>query len=259
MAPRRPRRAPARLTPTVLLLVLAAVAFVLAGRAGWLPGPLAELAEGVAVELGLPPAEQPQQPAPRQPAPGRPGPQAPLDFAAVERDLASVRVEPERRAGYDREAWPHWLTADGSCLTARERVLEAESLERVRKTPDGCGIVGGRWLDLYTQETYTEPAALDIDHLVALQEAHDSGGHAWSRERRAEFANDLSDPRTLIAVGAAVNRAKGAKGPEEWLPPDPAYRCRFVADWVSVKARWGLSMDESERVAIGNILADCRR
>lgn len=69
----------------------------------------------------------------------------------------------------------------------------------------------------------------------------------------------VADPCTLIAVSCSANRPKGADGPEEWLPPDPAYRCRYIADWIAVKARWQLSMDESKRVAVGNIVADCRR
>ena len=72
-------------------------------------------------------------------------------------------------------------------------------------------------------------------------------------------ARDLGDPRTLVAVPREANRAKSAQGPEDWLPPDPAHRCRYVADWVAVKARWGLAMDERERVAVGDRLAACAR
>ena len=92
---------------------------------------------------------------------------------------------------------------------------------------------------------------------MPLQEAHDSGEHARDRERRAAYVNDLSDPRTLIAVMAGANRAKLAQGSEDWLPPDPAHRCRYAADWVAVKARRDLAMDERERVSVGNLLAAC--
>lgn len=92
---------------------------------------------------------------------------------------------------------------------------------------------------------------------MSLAEAHRSGGYAWSGERRAAFANDLADPRALIAVSASVNRSKGEQGPEEWLPPNAAYRCRYVADWMAVKVRWSLSMDERENVAVGNLLWGC--
>ena len=58
-------------------------------------------------------------------------------------------------------------------------------------------------------------------------------------------------------MSASANRAKGDQGPEDWLPPETGYRCRYVADWVAVKARWSLSMDERERVTVGNILQAC--
>ena len=189
---------------------------------------------------------------PRAPA----GPAVDLGRAAVLLD--TIAVEPEHRRGYDRDAWPHWLDRDGDCLNTREAVLVAESLEAVRRSVDGCGVVSGRWRDPYTGEVFTNPGDLDIDHRVALQEAHDSGGHAWDRARRAAYANDLDDPDTLVAVSAAANRAKGAKGPEEWLPPDSSALCRYVAGWIAVKARWDLSMDERERITVANILANCR-
>jgi hypothetical protein len=185
------------------------------------------------------------------------GPAAAAALAEARGALARIRVEPERRAGYRREDWPHWIDVDGNCLTAREEVLVAESDPPARLSADRCTVVGGRWIDPYTGQVITDPRLVDIDHVVALQEAHDSGGHAWPRERRAAYANDLGDPRSLVAASREANRAKGAKGPEEWLPPDPDARCRYVVDWILIKARWELSMDESERVAVGNNLADC--
>lgn len=58
-------------------------------------------------------------------------------------------------------------------------------------------------------------------------------------------------------MSASANRAKGDQGPEEWLPPVVTYHCRYVADWVAVKVRWSLSMDERERVTVGNLLRGC--
>lgn len=182
-----------------------------------------------------------------------------FDFVETAALLDQIRVEPEHRRGYDREAWPHWNDADGDCLHAREEVLVAESVDNAKLSADGCSVRSGLWHDIYTGETFRNPSDLDVDHVVALQEAHDSGGWNWSRTRRAAFANDLEDPRTLVAVSAAANRSKAAYGPEEWLPPDPSSHCTYVADWIAVKARWGLTMDESERVAVGNILNDCQQ
>jgi len=195
----------------------------------------------------------------RPPAPRpAPTPDNRIDYARVQAQLDNIRVEPEVRGGYVREDWPHWLDLDSNCLNAREEVLIRDSAEPVKRSPNGCSVLSGVWHDSYTGETFTDPRKLDIDHRIPLEEAHGSGGHDWPRERRAAFANDLTDPLTLVAVSAAANRAKGAKGPEEWLPPRQEHICTYIADWIAVKARWQLSMDERERVTVGNILVDCR-
>ncbi|MEY2966404.1 MAG: hypothetical protein RLY50_454, partial [Actinomycetota bacterium] len=125
-------------------------------------------------------------------------------------------------------------------------MLIAESLSRAQVDPFGCKVIEGDWYSPYDGLTHTDPAELDIDHVVPLKEAWDSGAHSWSAARRRAFANDLSDPRSLIAVTSAVNRSKGDKDPSNWLPPNRADWCRYIADWVAVKARWGLTMDKSE-------------
>ena len=56
---------------------------------------------------------------------------------------------------------------------------------------------------------FTDASLLDIDHLVPLKEAHESGGFDWDADRRRDYANDLSDPNTLIAVARGLNRQKG--------------------------------------------------
>ncbi|TNC59263.1 GmrSD restriction endonuclease domain-containing protein [Rubellimicrobium roseum] len=185
-----------------------------------------------------------------------------MDKAAVVQTIAlldRVRIEPERLRRYDRSAWPYWRNDYSDCQDARQEVLVAESIEQVRLSANGCRVETGLWRDAYTGETTRDPTRLDVDHMVPLAEAYRSGGRDWSTERRAAFANDTEDSRTLIAVSASANRAKGDQGPEDWLPPEAAYRCRYVANWVTVKVRWSLSMDERERVTVGNLLQDCAR
>ncbi|MCM8737071.1 HNH endonuclease family protein [Azospirillum sp. A1-3] len=181
-----------------------------------------------------------------------------IDYADVARQLDGIRVEPEKRRGYQREDWPHWLALEGGCLNAREKVLIRDSRRPATLDAKGCGVKSGDWLDPYTGERYTDPQMVDIDHRVPLEEAYASGGYDWSREKRAAYANDTSDPLTLLVSSREANRAKGSKGPEDWLPPKRDGICLYVADWILVKARWNLSMDERERVTVGNILNDCR-
>lgn len=241
------QRARRRLTPGALLVALA----VLAGAA------LLERLDLVppgTVERLL--GREPARPAYRIP-PVPPDAER-VDVAQVEGWLARVPMVAEKRRGYRREDWPHWLDLDGDCRDTRTEVLIRDSLSPVQMSSDGCRVLRGRWRDPYTGEEYRDPTDLDIDHRVPLDEAHDSGGHAWDRDRRAAYANDLSDRRTLLAVSAVSNRTKGAKGPDAWLPPDHTQVCRYVADWVAVKLRWQLTVDARERAAIDTVLTGCR-
>ena len=85
-------------------------------------------------------------------------------------------------------------------------------------------MVSGSWLGAYSGDVFTDASKLDIDQLVPLKEAHESGGYAWDAARRRDYANDLSDPNTLIAVDRGLNRQKGAGDPSEWLPSNQSYQ-----------------------------------
>jgi len=166
--------------------------------------------------------------------------------------LDTIPVLLERQAGYDRDLFPTWSRAGDPGCDVRDVVLIAESRTPVDRRPP-CTIVSGTWVSAYDGATATSPSAVEIDHVVALKEAWDSGAWAWPAERRVAYANDLSDPRTLIAVSGSSNSAKGDKDPSNWLPRGDDV-CRFLADWVAVKARWGLAMDPSEWGRVKNQL-----
>ena len=120
-----------------------------------------------------------------------------------------------------------------------------------------CRVEAGRWLDPYTGNAFTDPGDLDVDHLVPLANAHRSGGWAWSAERKRQFANRLGDAAHLIAVTASANRQKGAKGPEEWRPPDTSYWCEYATAWARVKRAWGLTATPAEAIALREMLRTC--
>ncbi|MBY8854018.1 HNH endonuclease family protein, partial [Saccharothrix sp. MB29] len=82
------------------------------------------------------------------------------------------------------------------------------------------------------------PRSLDIDHMVPLAEAWDSGAFDWTPDRHQRYANDLDEPATLVAVTARSNRGKADKDPAAWLPPHEPAVCRYITDWVAVKTRW---------------------
>ena len=168
--------------------------------------------------------------------------------------LQGIVVERERPAGYSRALFEHWRDVDGDGCDSRDQVLKRDSVSLPQVDPIDCNVVAGDWVSPYDGARWSDPSRIDIDHVVALKEAWDSGAWAWSAAQRQKFANDLSDPRSLIAVTAGVNRSKSDKDPSNWIPPRQGAVCTYVAQWVAIKARWKLSMDESEWGRVRNIL-----
>ncbi len=119
----------------------------------------------------------------------------------------------------------------------------------------GCDIRVGRWASYYDRKRVRLSTNLDIDHMVPLAEAWDSGAKKWSADTRSRFANDLGDSRSLVAVTASANRSKSDRDPADWMP---AYgRCRYVRQWVAVKIRWSLKVNTAEKRAIVRRVANC--
>ena len=130
---------------------------------------------------------------------------------------------PTNLPAYDRNDWGSWTDADGDCQDTRQEVLIAEGVNLTYADANQCRVASGEWTGAYTGQTFTDPGDLDIDHMVPLRNAHNSGGSDWDQARRRVYYNDLSKPEHLIAVSASANRSKGARGPEDWKPSDSSY------------------------------------
>lgn len=215
--------------------------------------PLIALAGGCATTGSDGSAEQ----AGYQPPPVAAGPGAsngarvdlPMDAA-----INQLRVAPPVTSGYEREKFVHWVDADHDCQDTRTEVLIEESTV---KATGKCTVTGGHWVSAYDGEQTTSPHAFDIDHFVPLGEAWASGADKWDPHEREAYANDLGDPRDLVAVTAASNRSKGDQDPAHWLPPKESFRCNYTADWVAVKTRWSLAIDTAEKKTLLQYAAKC--
>ena len=168
--------------------------------------------------------------------------------------LQTIRVENEYQVGYNRALFDHWRDIDGDGCDSRDQVLKRDSISLPQVDPVNCNVVAGDWVSPYDGAKWSNPSDIDIDHVVALKEAWDSGAWAWSAAQRKAFANDTSDSRTLLAVTDSVNQSKSDKDPSNWLPPLQSYTCTYLGNWIAVKVRWGLSMDSSEYGRIKNLL-----
>jgi len=168
--------------------------------------------------------------------------------------VADLPVAAEVRTGYSRDLFPHWIDADGDGCSTRNEVLISEADDPVT-VGSGCALSGGRWFSYYDGVSQTVSSNLDIDHMVPLAEAWDSGARSWTTATRRLFANDLGDHRALVAVTGSVNRSKGDQDPREWLPAREV--CRYVKEWVAVKHRWRLTVDADEKAALQSLAAGC--
>jgi hypothetical protein len=194
-------------------------------------------------------------PAVAEPIPG-PGWGHPDGPVSLRQALAELPVAAESRAGYKRSSFRHWIDEDGDGCSTRAEVLIAEARTAPQVGP-GCTITGGTWFSYYDNATVTNARSLDIDHMVPLAEAFDSGASQWPAERRRAYANDLGAERSLVAVTAKSNRSKADRDPAQWWVPSGDASCTYLADWTATKRRWGLTIDPAERDALLERAAGC--
>lgn len=114
----------------------------------------------------------------------------------------------------------------------REDILARDLTDVAYVTRNGCKVKSGVLNDPYTGKVIhftrgqNTSAAVQIDHVVALQNAWQSGAKDWNARKRMQFAND---PYNLLAVDGPANQGKGSASAAYWLPTNASYRCDYVA------------------------------
>lgn len=186
-------------------------------------------------------------------APGAPAGGSDLSLAQA---IAKIPDGAEERTGYERDSFHLWVDADKDGCDTRKEVLIAEAVKAPEKGAR-CALTGGEWLSYYDEVSVDAATKLDIDHVVPLAEAWDSGASKWDAERREQYANDLTADRSLVAVTARTNRQKADRDPADWLPPAASAQCTYGADWVGTKLRWKLTVDAKERTALEKLAKGC--
>ena len=159
---------------------------------------------------------------------------------------------------YDRNDWGRWTDADDDCQDTRQEVLIEESLQPVEyETDKECRVESGEWTGPFTGETFTDPGRLHIDHTVPLKNAHRSGAANWSAKRKRAYFNDLRYAGHLVAVKGLANSEKGARGPDQWKPPNREHWCEYATRWAHIKLEWELTATKSELDALKEMLQTC--
>lgn len=164
------------------------------------------------------------------------------------------------KTGYDREEsfGSAWRDVDRNGCDTRNDIL-ARDLTSIDR-PSGCRVLSGMLADPYTGTSIDfvrgqgTSQAVQIDHVVALMNAWETGAQQLTAEERLAFAND---PLNLLAVDGPSNSRKGAGDAATWLPPAKGFRCEYVARQVAVKSEYGLWVTAPERDAIARVLDGC--
>ena len=181
---------------------------------------------------------------------------APIDALAALNNLEVKGRAP--KTGYARSQFPHWSDPDRNGCDARNDTLKRDLTNITYKVGTReCKVIAGQLLDPFTGKVITFSATkvvIDIDHVVALSNAWQTGAAYFDKNKRTQIAND---PLNLLAVDSKLNRQKGDGDAATWLPPSKAFRCEYVARQVAVKAKYGLWVTQPEKVAIDKILSTC--
>jgi hypothetical protein len=188
------------------------------------------------------------------------------DAAADLDALGSVKRQAPNALNYDRNAFGRsWADVDGNGCNQRDDVLMRDAVKgTVRVARQGAcdhDVLAGQWRDPYTGKLLTfdnlkdpkQSTAIQIDHVVPLAEAWVSGASTWSAAKLNRYANDLS---LLLAADGPTNSSKGHGDPAAWRPRK-AYQCQYAKHWISIKKKWDLRVDSSERDALIRMLATC--
>ncbi|MCT1866325.1 DUF1524 domain-containing protein [Dermabacter sp. p3-SID358] len=162
------------------------------------------------------------------------------------------------KSEYDRDSFGWRDDVDHNGCDTRNDILRRDVTNFVTKAgTHGCVVISGTVNSPYSGSSYDfkrNPTNTDIDHVVALSDAWQSGAASWDAQKKVAFAND---PLNLLAVESTLNRQKGDGDAATWLPPNKAYRCEYVARQVAVKANYGLWVKPAEAEAIERVLGAC--
>ena len=177
--------------------------------------------------------------------------------------LSSLSVKGRAaKTGYSRSQFGQaWADVDRNGCDTRNDMLKRDltNVEFKVKTRD-CVVLSGVLLDRYSGETINfvrgnvTSMEVQIDHVVALSNAWQTGAFKLTLMQRTAFAND---PMNLFAVKGRLNSQKGDGDAATWLPPLKSFRCTYVAQQIAVKAKYSLWVTAPEKEAMTRILAAC--
>ena len=165
------------------------------------------------------------------------------------------------KTGYSRAQFGDaWSDIDHNGCDTRNDILNRDLTAKQHKNSRGCVVISGILNDPYTGKIINFMRGKDtseqvqIDHVVALSDAWQSGAQEISAQERLQLAND---PENLLAVDGPANQQKSDSDAATWLPANASFRCSYVARQIRVKAKYHLWVKPAEKEAMINVLTPC--
>lgn len=166
------------------------------------------------------------------------------------------------KTGYTRDQFGQaWADVDRNGCDTRNDILKRDLTEVIYKTGTrNCVVASGTLADRYSGEVINfvrgnvSSMEVQIDHIVALSNAWQTGAFKLTADQRKALAND---PLNLFAVKGRLNSQKGDGDAATWLPPLKSFRCAYVAQQIAMKAKYSLWVVPPEKAAMVAILAKC--
>lgn len=176
-------------------------------------------------------------------------------------DLNNLTVNdnptPPEKYNRVKQFGPAWKDVDHNGCDTRNDIL-ARDLKTISDRRNTCVITAGQLADPYSGKWIDfrkkDASKVQIDHVVALENAWQSGAYNLTQEDREALAND---PDNLLAVNGHDNMAKGSKSADQWMPPNTAYACTYASKQVQIKNRYALTVTTPEKQALADVLATC--
>lgn len=101
--------------------------------------------------------------------------------------------------------------------------------------------------------------SIDVDHVVSLKDAYESGAYSWTAEQKFNFSNDRENH---VPSCHDVNRSKGSAGPKDFLRLSQDGQgldfeivnfCAYIEKYYAIKLKYGLSFTSNHK----KLFTDC--
>lgn len=188
-----------------------------------------------------------------------------ITTAKAKEKLNNLKIGNPENVDYKRSDWKHWIPyGKNACWNTREEALSQQAVEdsvvyldkNKKETTDkskACYIAKGKWIDVWTGEEYTNPKDLDVDHTFPLGAIAEMGGQKYDKKTKGKIANDLEH---LVVTSAKLNRAKGKKRPEEFMPPKN--KCEYAKIYINIAEKYNLKITQKDKEVLNNALNTCQ-